>query len=54
MAISSPEMMLVPRHVSAGTIGKKGRVPLTQIDVTKATAADFAADAVFVTDTQIL
>jgi len=62
MAISSPEMMLVPVRQGV-SMGRERRAltdaqgvwgSLTKIDITKATAADFTANAVLITDTKIL
>jgi hypothetical protein len=52
MAISSPEMMLVPVSVSYADVG--GRPARTEVDVTEGAAADLAADSVFVADAEIL
>ena len=55
MAISSPEMMLVPRRSSVGIVRQgSGAVRRTQVDVTETTAADFAANTILVADAQIL
>ena len=53
MAISSPEIMLVPKTVSKGEIKMRGTLH-TKIDITKASTSNLAADAVLITDTQIL
>lgn len=66
MAISSPEIMLVPKtsvsmsrrctYKNSTFVAPKylGSLEfLTQVDVTKAAASNFASDAVFITDTQI-
>ena len=54
MAISSPEMMLVPaRYQCAVTLPVLQGI-LTKVDVTEATAANLAADAVFVPHAEIL
>jgi hypothetical protein len=52
MAISSPEMMLVPAHVSYGEAGNN--VTRTKVDVTERTATNLAADSILVADTEIL
>ena len=55
MAISSPEMMFVPKRSSAGVLeGRSGAARHTQVDVTKTTAADFAANTILVADAEIL
>ena len=54
MAISSPEMMLVPVAGQLG-VGSQTRCEIhTQVDVTETTATDLAADSVLVADTEIL
>lgn len=58
MAISSPEMMLVPvmvnEHLPSSQKGMFLILYHTQVDVTETTATDLSANAVFVTDSQIL
>ena len=54
MAISSPEMMLVPVELETVDCRVMLMCVLTQIDVTERTAANLAADSVFVSDTEIL
>lgn len=55
MAISSPEMMLVPvTCVSCGCEERMQRLSCTEIDVTKTATTNFASDAVLVAHTEIL
>ena len=54
MAISSPEMMLVPVLISLCRQPRgQRRIYLTQVDITETTAANLASNTVLITDTQI-
>ena len=53
MAISSPEMMLVPDQLSANVQDPSGGAP-TKVDIAKATTADLTANTIFVAHTEIL
>ena len=54
MAISSPEMMLVPYVNQHTTLLELNTGLGTQIDITEATATNLAADTVLVAHTEIL
>lgn len=56
MAISSPEMMLVPYFSMSARISLSlsGCWLLTEVDVTEASAANLASDTVLVPHTEIL
>jgi hypothetical protein len=54
MAISSPEMMLVPVSVSYGEDEDGVKLVRTEVDVTKGATADFAADSVLVAHAEVL
>lgn len=56
MAISSPEMMLVPRERGlVGIVYRWEGVSIhTQIDIAEAATADFTADAVLVPHAEVL
>jgi hypothetical protein len=54
MAISSPEMMLVPASESAEDDTTGRLCLLTKVDVTETAATDLSTDTVLVTDTKIL
>lgn len=55
MAISSPEMMLVPgRSVSRGQPSEGGAGRRTQVDVAEATAAYLPADTILVPHAEVL
>lgn len=54
MAISSPEMMLVPRAESDRSAAGAESWKRTEVDVTERTATDLAANAVLITDAEVL
>jgi hypothetical protein len=54
MAISSPEMMLVPVDVSGAQAVGDGRRLRTEVDVTETAATNLAADSVLVADAEVL
>lgn len=53
MAISSPEMMLVPA-VLLEVICEDHRLLYTEVDITEASATDLAANTIFVSYTEVL
>lgn len=54
MAISSPDMMLVPSEAQYLTDLGLDAGLLTQVDVTEATTPDLATDTILVAHTEIL
>jgi hypothetical protein len=54
MAISSPEMMLVPVFVSPTHQATNACQCHTEVDVAEAATANLSADAVFIADAEIL
>jgi hypothetical protein len=55
MAISSPEMMLVPGRICQNTFVNGERKALrTEVDITETATTNLTTDAVFITDTEVL